>query len=670
MTFDEVVYVDHTDGTPELKIWPSGTKYATYASGDGTETLTFTYAVESDDHDGSDGAIGLSIHTNQLFANNKTRFVDGADVTFGLITDRAGNLADLQHQAAPSTRHEVNGSLESLGPHVTDVAILASGPGADGWYRAGETITVELTFSESVTVSGTPKLALGIDTYTTADAPAANCSGGGTKVTCRYTVRAGDNDSNGISIGATALTVQTVSPVSSIYATGSSPRKNAVLGLTAIANDAVHKVDTTAPVVSDVAIVSSSAPYATGECIDVVVRFDDEVGVSAVGARFGLTVGDGATGTARQAVIKAHDSTDCSNQASQPADYELLFRYVVRDGDKDSTGIGIPADSITGTVRDLAGNTASNPVHDAPADTDGTDDGNHADHTVDASAPGVVSVQITSDPDVDGIDDWYKNGDLITVTVTFDESVDLDTAAETPTIKLQIGSQQRATTEVRSGNANEALEFEYEVADGDYDNDGTIGIVANSLTIPSGSVTDTLGNDAVGTFASSLVTAAEGDHKADGTAPTVSSLSVSSASMPTLGGNFYGAGEHIDINVALSENVVVPSGGDSVSFNLDLDTGNGYADYVEADDYNAADGVRTLTFRYMVQPGDDEPVGIYAAAGTLDGGTVTDPAGNDLNRSHQGLTENTSHKVETVRPAVSEVEVSSTPKMEPTATAT
>ena len=52
-----------------------------------------------------------------------------------------------------------------------------------------------------------------------------------------------------------------------------------------------------------------------------------------------------------------------------------------------------------------------------------------------AKPPEVTDVRVTSDA---GDDDTYRNGDVITVSVTFDEAVDVDTSEGTPRLKIDM----------------------------------------------------------------------------------------------------------------------------------------------------------------------------------------------------------------------------------------
>ena len=94
---------------------------------------------------------------------------------------------------------------------MTDVGVVSS-PADGRAYRVGESIEVDLTFSSEVRVVGRkPTLRLHIGDNTV---KAPYSSGSGTNVLrFAYTVRAGDNDDNGISIpsnGPTELLARTI----------------------------------------------------------------------------------------------------------------------------------------------------------------------------------------------------------------------------------------------------------------------------------------------------------------------------------------------------------------------------------------------------------------------------------------------------------------------------
>ena len=89
-------------------------------------------------------------------------------------------------------------------PTVSTVAVT-SNPGTDDTYALGDTIEVALTFSEAVTVTGAPYLL--IDVGGTNRRASYHSGTGATQLLFRYTVRAGDDDDDGIAVVENSLTL-------------------------------------------------------------------------------------------------------------------------------------------------------------------------------------------------------------------------------------------------------------------------------------------------------------------------------------------------------------------------------------------------------------------------------------------------------------------------------
>ena len=90
-----------------------------------------------------------------------------------------------------------------VAPNVAGVTFLGI-PGYDAGWRAGETIAVQVLFSETVSVAGSPRLALGIGSATRFaqfDEEASQ----GAFVVFRYGVTREDQDGDGVSVGENAL---------------------------------------------------------------------------------------------------------------------------------------------------------------------------------------------------------------------------------------------------------------------------------------------------------------------------------------------------------------------------------------------------------------------------------------------------------------------------------
>ena len=135
------------------------------------------------------------------------------------------------------------------------VAITDADGDQNSFLNAGDNVSVTATFNETVIVdnsSGNPTLTLVVGstnrtaTYTSGD--------NSTELVYRYTIQSGDNDTNGISIGADALALPNSSTISD--AAG-----NIATDLThdAVDNNSSYKVDNTPPTVSSVAITSAEA---------------------------------------------------------------------------------------------------------------------------------------------------------------------------------------------------------------------------------------------------------------------------------------------------------------------------------------------------------------------------------------------------------------------------
>ena len=107
-------------------------------------------------------------------------------------------------------------SAQATTPTVTAAAITSS-PGMDNTYALGDTITVSVTFSEAVTITGSPYVTLDIGgqprnaAYSSAGAATGQMLFG-------YTVRLGDRDTDGITALANSLTLNGVPPLPEILA--------------------------------------------------------------------------------------------------------------------------------------------------------------------------------------------------------------------------------------------------------------------------------------------------------------------------------------------------------------------------------------------------------------------------------------------------------------------
>lgn len=223
---------------------------------------------------------------------------------------------------------------------------------------------------------------------------------------------------------------------------------------------------------------SSTDTMVAGDYIDVEVVFtkDVEIPYKDQGGNPVLALNVG--GVLRYAQLQEHFEATAER---------VGFRYVVVEGDEDLDGISIPPNALS---------RGESPIQDdVGRDADLTHDGMAPNprFKVDAVAPVVSSIAITSDP---GEDATYRFGDRIEVTVTFSEEV---------TVTYEPVSAGKALVELNIGGAGENAWFEsaegaaaifaYTVGIDDEDTDG-ISIDANKLTTYSDYFVDGAGNGA------------------------------------------------------------------------------------------------------------------------------------------------------------------------------
>ena len=322
VTFSETVVIT---GTPQLELDFNGaTKAAAYSSTNGA-AVVFSYGVAADDKDND----GIAIGADKLALND------------GAIQDGGDNNAVLTHDAvAADSGHKVEGS-DTTGPTVSSVAIT-SDPGDDDTYGLGDSIEVTVTFSEDVTVTGTPQLELDLDgTAKTADYSSTS----GPAVVFSYTVALDKSDADGIAIGADKLSLNE----------GTIKDKadnDATLTHTAVAADSGHKVDgadAIAPTISSLSFTSDPGEdrtYGTGDVVQVTVTFSEDITV---------------TGTPQLELTMSNTSNRQAGY-SNSSGANVVFEYTVVVGDRASDGLEIRANKLTlngGAIQDASGNDAT-----------------------------------------------------------------------------------------------------------------------------------------------------------------------------------------------------------------------------------------------------------------------------------------------------------------------
>ena len=588
VTFSETMKVT---GSPQLTLKiGSEDRNANWTSGSGTKNLVFEYTVAIGDEDTN----GIEIAANQLSFNG------------GTLTDTPGNAATLTHTAlAAQASHKVDG----IAPKVSSLRISSTAPHND-YYKKGNTIQATVTFDNTVNVTGTPQLTLKIGfSYKKANWTSGS---GTTDLVFEYTVAAGDADADGISIDADQLSLNGGTLI--------APSGNAAL-LTHAALEAQfhHKVDAAIPTVAPQSIAITSTPtrnhiYKKDETIQATVTFDHAVYVTG----------------SPQLTLKIGSEDRNAGYRSGSGTTDLVFEYTVGNSDTDADGISIAANQLTlpdmtATLKVAAGYALI--LTHAPLTTQ------HY-HKVDGVVPTVSSLAITSSA---GADNFYTEGDIIQVRVTFTEAVKVN---RTPQLTLKIGTKDE-TAAYASGSGTTDLVFEYTVVSTGEDTDG-IEIYANQLTLPdtTATITDAADNAAALTHPA-LPTQVR--HKVDAIKPTVNddgvTMSSSAGSDKT-----YKTGEKIEATVTFSEKVTV-TGTPTLAFRIGME--NRTAAYM------SGSGTPDLVFEYTVAEGDADTDGVSIGANQLAiqlGATIRDSVGNRATLTHAALPTQPNHKVSAIPP--------------------
>ena len=587
-------------GTPLLAL-AIGTeaRQARYESGSGTASLTFRYPVLPGDVD----ADGLSVGATALTLNGGSIRLHG-----GTVSARLNLGSTITNNAS----HKVDGAQGV--PGVSAIAL--NRPQVGNAYERLEPIEVTLTFSKRVYVVGVPQLALNVGTATRQAVLARELSRlGRGELVFRYTVVGADQDTDGISIGAGALTLNGAEIIDPF--TGEDAVL--VLGHHAIENSGAHRVtggSFNAPkVVSRVIVTRSAAThnwydqatgrtftyrtYQLGEVIELQDRFDRPVVVTGTPTVKFQT----ATKYAYQPLVRA-DSTPTA----------LSFQFVVGADDRTRTDglfvnedirldngatIRDARDDAVDAVRSVAGFGYADPL---------------SDHFILGSlktAPSVTAVALNAP--VRG--DTYERGETIEATVTFDRVVDV---TGTPRLALGISSNTRQAG-YESGHRTRSLTFAYQLVQADVDANG-ISIAANALTLNSGTIklyTDTtdaqlgLGDHAVSN---------DGDHKVDGSKLTPARVDAIYFRGEPASNNTYQLGERIVVAVEFDRPITATTATGQPQFAIRIGDAIRWATPARELHPNR------LRFRYLVGPFDRDADGVSVLEGALalNGATIND----------------------------------------------
>ena len=554
VTFSEPVVVRRT---PRLTLEVGGEdRTAEYETGTGTAALLFAYKVA----DGVSDNDGVSIGADSLSLGS------------GTIRDRAGNPAALTHTAVSSqSGHRVDGVRPKL--EATDGAVVN-----------GATLT--LTYDEPLDGTSPPPASA----FTVAGGGAARTVSGvavGGRVAILTLDPAVEHGQTGIRVSYRIPTRAGEVPLRDVVGNQADRLSNLP-----VTNETP---DTTPPAVSKLEITSdpgTDRTYAAEDDIQVTVAFSETVEVTGT-PRLQIELGGGS----RTAAYEGGSGTAA-----------LVFAYEVADGESDTDGVGVEADSLSGgTIRDEARNNAELDHDVLAAD---------AGHKVDGVRPRLAA---SGGAVVDGT----------TLTLTYSEPLDRSSTPEAGDFTVAGGDQTRTVTRVTVSGSTVLLTLDTAAEHLE------AGILV-SYTPGTNKIRDVAGNEVEG-LSQVRVT----NETPDTTPPEVESLAVSSnpGSDQT-----YAAGDEIEVTVTFSETVEVEG---TPQLRLRVGTRTRTAGYL------SGTGTTALVFGYEVADGDEDTGGVSIEAGriSLNRGTIEDEAENAAELAHEALAAQAGHKVDGVRPS-------------------
>jgi len=205
----------------------------------------------------------------------------------------------------------------------------------------------------------------------------------------------------------------------------------------------------------------------------------------------------------------------------------------------------------------------------------------------------------------------YDTGANLDFTVTYNESVTVDTSGGTPYLSLAIGSSTVHATYL-SGSGTTSLTFQYTVQAGAAGALGHVS-VASPMVLNGGTI-EQGGDNATLTF----------------TTPDTSGVSVN-ASPPTIStvtgpsAGDYDTGANLDFTVTYDTAVTVDTTGGTPYLSLTIGSHTVHAAYL------SGSGTADLDFRYTVQAGDASGLGNVSVASpiVLNGGTIQSSLGTN-----------------------------------------
>ena len=398
---------------------------------------------------------------------------------------------------------------------------------ASGYYRAGETIFIQVHYSHAVDIVGNASLKLNVQSGLSASL----VNGSGSNIlTFQYIVQDGDNVHLSYNNSSSLVVTGSISVSQSDCACSivlPDPASNSSL-----AGSSQVWLDTTPPSVTRVVGSPSSGYWTVGDTVNIVVVFSDVVVGNTVGLQLNLGIAN------RTALYSA------GNYSSA-----ITFSYVVQSGDTSlhlcySDDHALILLSNSSFISDRAGNLA---ILQLPSVYSNTSLFGTSNVVIDTQPPSLLFVT--------AVNGSYHMGSLVSISIYFSEQIMVQGV---PVLQLSTGNALGSGSAFyvsACGTSASCLLFQYTVRAGDTTS-ALSYVGTSSLLYPTSQalITDLAGNNATLTLpplTSSFSLGQSSRVILDTTPPTVLSVTSSHSS------GIFKAGAQIMIFVTFSEPIIV-----------------------------------------------------------------------------------------------------------------
>ncbi|MDB4621118.1 Ig-like domain-containing protein, partial [Flavobacteriaceae bacterium] len=557
LLFDEIVNITSSGTSPtifvEYEDSSSLAREATYVSGSGTNSLTFSYVVQAGD-DKIDFSTSQTTPTINL--NGST------------IQDFAGNNASLNlpTSISPNSLSSLkNITLDSNPPEILTVRSDT----VTGTFGINQNIDLYVLLDEAINVTGTPTLLLNVGNGNTriVDYTSVENSGGTGKIIFTYTVQTGDEitpleyvDQNSLSLNGGSITDLANNSLV-------STQLPALGSINTISANTTLTIDGVQPVISNITLSSSNTVTSTraksGDIITLGFTFSETVTDVTV-ADVGFTVANSIP----TAYTNASTITSLGGNS-----YEAQIIFTGSNTSSDSHNIWYTIDPSG--IRDLAGNNFTG----SGSESNSTPSGDFIIY--DTVSPTLISVDIISNSSFDVFK--ANDGNYISLSVIGDEWININTASVT------IFNQQ--PTAINATSLFSPL-TDWEI---------TSPVITSSD--PSGTVSFSIEYyDMAGHIGSIVVNTTNGSYvEIDRTAPIISPISMYSNNAST---TLAKVGDVVSLEFGLSE-----------SFNSNGPAGTINGNVLTQDDFTLV-STNTFRFDYTLTASDPEGLVSFSLSAT------------------------------------------------------